>query len=77
MDITITARKAEIMGTGYQQVSVELTNVDLDDLISSIPIDKFIDYHKNYNTNAVLDAIGEEEVKDYFDLIENTQQDED
>lgn len=77
MDITIIAKKAEIYGTGYQQLSVELSGIDMDDLIALIPVDKFVDYHKNYNVNGVLDAIGVDEVKEYFELIENTESDED
>ncbi len=53
--------------TRYNEISVELNEVDVDEIIPHIEIREFIDY---FGIDKVLDEIGESECKGYFGLDE-------
>jgi hypothetical protein len=57
--LSLTAEKAEITPNGSKFISVEIDTVDTDEILNQI------------DENVIMDFLGEEKVKSYFNLKDN------
>ena len=72
MDITVSARKVNVDSNGYKSVSIEIEDIDKEQLLENLKIEDFLDY---FGIDKVLDEIGIEECKEHFDLSEIIDED--
>ncbi len=75
VDIVVEAETANIEPVGYRTVKIELGNVSIDEIIEAIGIKEILaeigdsDIVANVgNTDGLLDEIGEEEARKFFDI---------
>lgn len=67
INIRLSGSYAEINAESYKKVSVEIFDVDKDDIISNLSIEDVLQY---FGVSEILEKIGEDECKEYFHLIE-------
>jgi len=67
MNIILSAKEARVEPNYNKTLTVIIDGVDKDEVMDSITVDDFI---KHFGIDKVLDEIGEEECKDYFNLTE-------
>ena len=72
MDITLNVKSAVIEAYGYRQVSVELVDVDNDEVMNNFTIEQFVN---KFGLSEVLDFIGSDECKEHFELTEIVDED--
>ncbi len=67
MDFELSVGGVSVKGNRYGggQITVAISGADIEDILSEI---KIADIISHYSKESLLDAIGEEEVKGYFDL---------
>jgi hypothetical protein len=70
MDITFVCKSATVKSDWNRNISVDIEGADISDILECFELKYTI---KALGTSKFLDAIGMEECMDYFDLIENTQ----
>jgi hypothetical protein len=70
MDITITAKNISVDANYHKHINVELTDIDIEEVMDNFSIEQFVN---KFNISNVLDFIGSDECKDYFDLIDNPE----
>jgi hypothetical protein len=67
MDIELVVENVTVTPRGYKQILVLMEEVEESEVLDSFSIDQII---KHFKTEDLLDAIGQEEVMEYFDLQE-------
>lgn len=68
MNISVISKYVNVSSISSYKVRVELIEVEKDDILSNFPIIVIIDH---FDKDNILDQIGIEYVKTYFDLKEN------
>jgi hypothetical protein len=67
MDLTLTAREAQITPDDYRHVKVELEDVEIGDILDQIDIQNVMDH---FDSDDLLEKIGPDAAMKYFDLVE-------
>jgi hypothetical protein len=70
MDVTLNVKTVKSTGTNYRSTEVELEGVEKSELMDNLTIQDFIDH---FGDDKILDTLGEDRCKDYFDLINNDE----
>lgn len=70
MDLNFTAKKVTTEHNTAYDLSVNIEGVDVEDVVSQLTP---IEIVNNISTSLLLDAIGIEEVKSHFGLIEDSE----
>lgn len=70
MDLNLKCKKIEIDGHDWRKINIEIIDTDLDDVMENIDVNDAINF---YNKDVILDTIGIEYVKQYFELEEINQ----
>ena len=68
MNITIRGKDVNVSSTSGNMMSVEIDGIDIDDVISEFTTNQIVN---SVYVKDLLDEIGIDAVKDYFNLIDN------
>lgn len=67
MDLTLTVESVNTSGTGRGKVRIEIGGAEREEILNAIPLEDIV-YH--FDDDKILDHIGVDRVKEYFDLKE-------
>jgi len=70
MNLEFNAKEARILAGGYKLIEVIAEGVTLSEVLDQVKIEDVIRHYDDWN---ILDKIGIDRVKDYFDLTEITE----
>lgn len=65
MDLNFKCEKCKIEGQSYDEIIVDIKNVDSYEILSHFTIEEIIKY---FEDDKILDKIGEDRVIEYFNL---------
>ena len=68
MNITIKGNNVTVSSTSGNMVSVEIDGIDIDEVIGEFTIKQIVN---SVDVDDLLDEIGIDAVKDYFNLIDD------
>ena len=68
--LNLRAKKVETTSDNYQLISVEIKDVEKYNVISHLTIQDFLEH---FDTERILDEIGQTYCEDYFGLVEKNE----
>lgn len=66
-NINVRCEEVQVSGWNGSKVEVNLTNANLSEVLENITAEDIV---KHYGEKDLLDAIGQEEAMDYWNLVE-------
>jgi len=70
INLQIECKNVAIVAKTYKTVAVEIEYADMENVLDNFTLKQIVD---NYGTGVLLDQIGIEECKRYFDLVEDSE----
>lgn len=70
MNLSFSAESSSVEPSGYKSLTVSVDGVNESDILEYFSVDDIL---RHFNIGDILDAIGADEVKGHFNLIESEE----